>query len=125
MSVFYLIVFMTTAFLSFNLAFFLMFPIFKCPTGTDVEGNTIYKECTRHEICSNQPVVGVKSMIDVDHKYSLNNWIERFDLECGAKWEIGLFGSMFFLGYISSCLIFPPLADAYGRKKFAVGVCIQ
>jgi len=68
--------------------------------------------------------VDPKTMIDYDHRYSLFNWISRFDLECGMKFEIGLFGSMFFLGYISSCLIFPPLADAYGRKRFAVGVCL-
>jgi len=71
-----------------------------------------------------EPAVDPKTMIDYDHRYSLFNWISRFDLECGMKFEIGLFGSMFFLGYISSCLIFPPLADAYGRKRFAVGVCL-
>lgn len=52
MSVFYLIVFMTTAFLSFNLAFFLMFPVFECPAGTDANGNPIYKDCSRQEICA-------------------------------------------------------------------------
>ena len=72
-----------------------------------------------------EPAVDPKTMINYDHRYSLFNWISRFDLECGMKFEIGLFGSMFFLGYISSCLIFPPLADAYGRKRFAVGVCLQ
>eukprot|EP00347_Sterkiella_histriomuscorum_P001230 403372829 len=125
MSVFYLYMFVTTAFLSFNFAFFLMPPIFRCPDGIDTNGNMLYKDCTRTEVCANLPAVGIKTLINTDHKYSLLNWIERFDLECGQKFEIGLFGSMFFLGYISSCLIFPPLADAYGRKKFAVGVCVQ
>jgi MFS family permease len=61
--------------------------------------------------------------IDWEHKHSLSNWVQRFDLYCGKSFEIGLFGSMFFLGYISSCLLVPPLADKFGRKIFLVSVC--
>ena len=62
--------------------------------------------------------------IDWTDKYSLHNWITKLDLTCKASFQIGFFGSCFFLGYISSCLIFPPLADKYGRKKFVIAVYI-
>ena len=38
------------------------------------------------------------------------------DLLCVDKYLIGLTNSMFFIGVIISCLVIPPLADAYGRK---------
>ena len=57
--------------------------------------------------------------------YSLKNWITKLGLTCKSSFEIGFFGSCFFLGYISSCLIFPPLADKYGRKKFIIAVQIE
>ena len=38
------------------------------------------------------------------------------DLLCTDKYLIGLKSSMFFAGVIISCLVVPPLADAYGRK---------
>jgi MFS family permease len=46
------------------------------------------------------------------------------DLYCASSFEIGLYGSMFFIGYLFSCVIFPPLADVYGRKNFVIAVCI-
>ena len=44
---------------------------------------------------------------------------------CSSGFQIGFFGSCFFLGYISSCLIFPPLADHFGRKNFIIAVQIE
>lgn len=46
-------------------------------------------------------------------------------LACASSFEIGFFGSCFFIGYISSCLVFPPLADKFGRKKFIIAVQIE
>ena len=65
------------------------------------------------------------SYIDWSNPYSLKNWIISLDLYCGTSFEIGLFGSFFFFGYLCSCLVFPPLADIYGRKVFVIAVCIE
>jgi MFS family permease len=64
-----------------------------------------------------------ETMIDWNNSYSLNNWVNTLDLYCASSFEIGLFGSMFFFGYLIACVIFPPLADTYGRKIFVIGVC--
>jgi MFS family permease len=63
--------------------------------------------------------------VDWTHKYSLRNWIISLNLFCATTFEIGFFGSCFFLGYISSCLVFPPLADKHGRKIFIIAVQIE
>ena len=65
-----------------------------------------------------------ETLIDWADTYSLSNWIITLDLYCASSMEIGLFGSCFFFGYLCSCLIFPPLADMFGRKKFVIAVCV-
>jgi len=39
------------------------------------------------------------------------------DLHCANNYQIGMFGSLYFAGFLISCLIFPPLSDKYGRKN--------
>lgn len=70
------------------------------------------------EICKVEDQSNVENYIEWDHRYSLKNWIYTLKLYCSPSFEIGFFGSCFFIGYVSSCLVFPPLADKYGRKKF-------
>lgn len=38
------------------------------------------------------------------------------DLECTSKAQIGLIGSMIFIGWTTSAVILPRMADIYGRK---------
>lgn len=54
----------------------------------------------------------------VDDEY-IDNWVnpDKFDLLCEPKYKIGLIGSMFFVGQVSTILVVPPLADFWiGRK---------
>lgn len=76
-------------------------------------------------IVMNDESVNAEELIDWTSNYSLNNWIVQLGLYCVPAYEIGLFGSCFFFGYLCSCLVFPPLADMYGRKPFVIAVCIQ
>lgn len=84
-----------------------------------------YYDCDRLHICAVGPNKPIAEFIDWSSIYSLNNWILQLNLFCSSSFEIGFFGSCFFLGYISSCLVFPPLADKYGRKKFIIAVQIE
>jgi MFS family permease len=57
---------------------------------------------------------------------TFENWVQQMDLLCTDKYLIGLKNSMFFGGVIISCLIVPPLADAYGRKvPFLISIGIN
>lgn len=42
--------------------------------------------------------------------------MEQYDLTCEPKWKIGLLGSVYFAGVLSTVIFVPMLADAYGRK---------
>ena len=81
-------------------------------------------QCSKAQFCEIQVTEPRENYIDWTDKYSLKNWIITLDLFCGSSFDIGLFGSCFFIGYLTSCMIFPPLADVYGRKMFVIGVCI-
>ena len=36
---------------------------------------------------------------------------------CESKFKLGLLGSSYFVGIVSSVLVIPTLSDIYGRKK--------
>lgn len=75
-------------------------------------------------MCLVDPKYPKASLIDWSNHQSLRNWIISLDLYCASSFQVGLFGSLFFFGYLIACAIFPPLADIYGRKRFVIGVCI-
>ena len=58
---------------------------------------------------------------------SLRNWITRLNLDCsGDTLVISLFGSYEFFGQLVACLVFPPLADLFGRRIFTyIGMGLQ
>lgn len=84
-----------------------------------------FYDCDRLSICKAEAGKPIEEYIDWTHKYSLVNWILQLDLFCAPSFEIGFFGSCFFMGYICSCLVFPPLADKHGRKIFIIAVQIE
>ena len=68
----------------------------------------------------------MKYRVNYDSESSLHNWIEEYDLHCSSSVYIGLFGSIFFVAFVISSLIFPPLSDCLGRKPIArMGIVVQ
>jgi len=45
----------------------------------------------------------------------LDNWVNKMDLLCKPKSEIGFLGSSFFIGIIISIAFVPRLSDSIGR----------
>lgn len=126
--IFHFLMFVTTSFLVYNYCFFLMFPQYKCmfndPTsGLPKEG---FETCTKEDICGISPLSSYLNKWEVDYssRFSLNNWLSLLDMHCSSSLEIGLFGTLFFAGYLVSCAVFPPMADKYGRKIFTIAVCV-
>ena len=59
--------------------------------------------------------------LDIKHRVKeeagvLHNWAELLSLECQSKGKIGMLSAAFMLGYASSVLWIPHLADKYGRS---------
>ena len=45
----------------------------------------------------------------------LHNWIEDLGLRCGQLWQIGLFGSIFFVGHVIGTTLLSEYGDTVGR----------
>ena len=46
--------------------------------------------------------------------------MEQYDLLCEPKWRIGLLGSVYFAGILTTILVVPIMTDKCGRKYIAV-----
>ena len=55
--------------------------------------------------------------IDWMNSQSLNNWIQYLNLRCSNGWEIGMFGSCFFFGYVVGIFFLAKRGDTIGRIK--------
>ena len=73
-----------------------------------------WRECGVDEICNNN--LDKSEYRPVHDDEYIDNWVEKYDLTCESKFKIGLLGSCFFLGVVSTLLVYPPISDKYGRK---------
>lgn len=61
--------------------------------------------------------------IDWDSSRSIKNWVDEMGLMCAPSLEIGLFGSIYFLGMALSG-VFLKFSDHYGRKRIIQLGCL-
>ena len=71
--------------------------------------------CKKAEICDNH-LSHDQYQADTNDDEYFDNWVNKFDLLCEPKYKVGLFGSMYFIGVISTLLFVPAIADKCGRK---------
>ncbi|CDW91148.1 organic cation [Stylonychia lemnae] len=109
--------FITNSFICYNYSYLLILPQYKCLNQT----TNLYENCENEYICQklNQQQRGNLWYVDYQNVLSIDNWIDRLQMHCSEGYLIGLFGSMEFIGTSLAALIFPPLADTYGRKYFS------
>ncbi|CDW88264.1 organic cation [Stylonychia lemnae] len=55
--------------------------------------------------------------INWDSQTSLHNWVEPLNLRCATQYQIGFFGSVFFMGLGIGTLTLAHLGDQYGRIR--------
>ena len=73
-----------------------------------------WQYCTKDDICSKQLPKDRYKPDENDPEY-IDNWAKRYDLTCKPKSKLGTFGLWFFLGTLTTIIIFPYLSDIYGR----------
>lgn len=61
---------------------------------------------------------------DTSDDQSLDNWFIQLELQCTPKIQIGLIGSMQFVGWAASSFVVPRLSDLHGRKWPYIGSMI-
>lgn len=69
--------------------------------------------CTEVEAWANPQTL---YQIDRSADDTITNWITELDLVCISKFNLGIFGSLYFVGYVIGALTFVRLGDTIGRK---------
>ena len=88
------------------------------------EGSSEAQICTPADFCSDPTVTSYEPNMDLADSYY--NWILKYDLHCASKMKIGIIGSVPFIGWVSTLLFIPRLADVYGRYKIIlIGNIVQ
>ena len=105
-----------TGYVTFSLPFLVKAPDFICRNTIDDD----WAYWTKHEACSGK---FSEYKIDYESKETLNNWITSIGLEWAPNYQIGMFGSLHFIGLFVGSAVFLRLADILGRKLFVqIGV---
>ena len=58
--------------------------------------------------------------INYDSNETIQNWITMMDLVCASDYQIGLFGSMYFIGFFIGSAWFMRIADIKGRRMITM-----
>lgn len=98
----------TEAFLAYGFSYLERDPIIHCYTSQNQ-----FHECNRIEACGDNKFKKVQFNF-IDETYSWNN---DFKMTCKDNWLIGLFGTGFFFGTLTSTAIVGAIADKFGRSS--------
>lgn len=79
------------------------------------DGTGEWRECSKAEICGGN-IPRDHYRYDEDQEEYIDNWVDQYELLCEPKWKIGLIGSMYFAGVVSTILLIPWLSDKWGRR---------
>lgn len=108
--------------IKYNLSFLLLFPTFSCESQTNGEWKTILPgsdefntKCKPYYFCKNPDKV--KWSVVQESIYTLDNFMNRYNMICSSEVLIGMMGSLFFAGYVTGNLIFPSMIDKRGRRQ--------
>lgn len=111
----------SSAWLTYVLGFFLLYPDFTCEELVNGQLVKIPKEsklftekCNPTYFCKNPNEI--KWAVVKDSQESLSNWMTEWHLICESGFFIGLYGMIYFIGFVVGNMIIPPLSDNYGRK---------
>jgi MFS family permease len=89
--------------------FLQLYPTLLCPNA-----NGTYYECSQVTACSAENKD--KYVVDTEGRYTLNNWMVNIHLICNERYEIGMQGTLLFMGQTIGAIFFTHWADVYGRK---------
>ena len=89
-----------------------LYPDYICTDSEHPEKGAYH--CEPKDFCGKE---SVSETINWDSNTSLHNWVETLDLTCTSSKAIGFIGSAYFAGLMVSVLLFPRLADLFGRRK--------
>lgn len=122
-SVILTLAFISGSFCGQSLQFLMLAPHYECSFEQDFKTVFTCAPRPKKEIpgfCDAAPGT-IYHRVNYTSDESLDNWFEQIELACATKAEIGLVGSLQFVGWALASAILPRLADIYGRKYIVVG----
>ena len=98
---------------AYSFAFQSKYPDFECKS----RQHPNWYPWTREDVCQNgEDIAGFKYRYNADSAYTINNWITSMNIEWAPEYQIGLFGSLYFIGVCIGAGTLLRLADIRGRK---------
>ena len=89
-------------------------PIFECSYNNSMK----WSQCSSATVCSGNS--NLQYHVDYDSNLTIQNWITSMNLEWLSKFKLGLFGSLYFVGFWFGSLTLLRLGDIYGRKPICL-----
>ena len=77
-------------------------------------GGLSWYQCDSVDVCSGN--ANLLYHVNNNSNFTIQNWITRMNLYWISKFELGLFGSLYFLGFVFGALTLLRLGDIFGRK---------
>jgi MFS family permease len=106
-----------TMYMSCTLAILLLPPEYKCQVLNRGIWDALEDDnlCRPANFCEKNDTI--RWELDETSDKTLQNWFTEYKLECQPARIIGMFGSLYFVGDLTSTMIFTPVIDYYGRKR--------
>lgn len=106
----------------YGLPFYEKIPEYQCM----FKGNSQWVSCYPDHTCNPEKYGVMQYRTDPNDKFSFENMAQQLQLQCKSKDSIGLIGSFIFAGWGFGCMVLPPFADSYGRRRpFLGGIILQ
>ena len=120
-----IIVFSLHGYVPYSLSYLLLMPPFLCKPADDP--NAEFQSCEHTDFFNGATCDPAIAFIpDMDTARSLFNWAFEMELYCTSKLYIGLFGSLYFVGFMVGSMTLLRLADIYGRRPLLLlGIAIH
>ena len=119
------IAFSIHGYVPYTLSYQLLMPPFRCrPAGDPTAAfyNCEHSDFYAHGHCN--PAIEFEP--NMDTPYSLYNWTYELELYCTSSFLIGLFGSLYFAGFMLGSLTLLRLGDIYGRRPvYLLGLALH
>jgi MFS family permease len=96
--------------LTYILPYMIQMPKLQCSQDND----NIWQSCDRSDVCHGTNNLSYR--VNENSSETLHNWITHLDLLCISNFKIGLFGSLYFVGFVIGAVTLLRLGDSIGRK---------
>lgn len=97
----------------YPMTFYELQPVYLCKNRSDVGAE--WETCKTEDFCGKEAEIEYR--VDEENSLSLDNWVEEYGMTCSPNYQMGLFGSLFFIAVVVASFLFTPLADKFGRRK--------